>query len=71
MDKLKYVKLEQQDGSYSAPIPLSVDGEYVIINGEDLETILGDIEITTYGDLANQLQDIRDRLDALEGQGSI
>ena len=36
MDKLKYIKLENEDGSYSNSIPLAVDGQYVDINGETL-----------------------------------
>lgn len=40
MDKLKYVKLENPDGSYSESIPLAVDGNYVDINGDSLVEIL-------------------------------
>lgn len=36
MDKLKYIKLKNEDGSYSESIPLSVDGQYVDINGQSL-----------------------------------
>lgn len=41
MDKLKYIKLEQEDGSYSASIPLAVDSDYVDVNGESLTSALG------------------------------
>ena len=40
MDKLKYIKLENEDGSYSDSIPLAVDGDYVDINGSTLTTKL-------------------------------
>lgn len=66
MDKLKYVKLENEDGSYSDSIPLSVDSDYVDVGGNTLEEILGNINILVYGNLAAQLEDIRNRLDALE-----
>lgn len=36
MDKLKYIKLENEDGSYSSSIPLAVDANYVDINGSTL-----------------------------------
>ena len=36
MDKLKYIKLENEDGSYSSSIPLAVDGDYVNVNGNTL-----------------------------------
>lgn len=40
MDKLKYIKLENEDGSYSSSIPLAVDSNYVDVNGQNLTTIL-------------------------------
>ncbi len=36
MDKIKYVKLEQPDGSYSDNIPLAVDADHVDVNGNTL-----------------------------------
>ena len=36
MDRLKYIKLENEDGSYSSSIPLSVDGYHVDIDGNTL-----------------------------------
>ena len=32
MDKLKYIKLENEDGSYSESIPLSVQADYVDVS---------------------------------------
>ena len=40
MDKLKYVKLENPDGTYSDSIPLSVDSDYVDVNGNTLTSEL-------------------------------
>ena len=42
LDKVKYVKLEKEDGSFSNPIPLSVDGNYIDINGKTLNEELND-----------------------------
>ena len=36
MNKIKYVKLEQSDGSYSDNIPLAVDSDHVDVNGKTL-----------------------------------
>ncbi len=36
MDKLKYIKLENEDGSYSDSIPLAVDANHVDVNGNTL-----------------------------------
>lgn len=39
MDKLKYIKLERPDGSYSDSIPLSVSTDYVDINSSDKKSL--------------------------------
>lgn len=36
MDRLKYIKLENEDGSYSSSIPLAVDSNHVDVNGNTL-----------------------------------
>lgn len=36
MDKLKYIKLENEDGSYSDSIPLAVDSDHVDVSGDTL-----------------------------------
>lgn len=40
MDKLKYIKLENEDGSYSNSIPLAVDSDHVDVNGNTLTSKL-------------------------------
>lgn len=40
MDKLKYIKLENQDGSYSESIPLAVNSDYVDIDNESLTNVI-------------------------------
>ena len=40
MDKLKYIKLENEDGSYSNSIPLAVDSDHVDINGDTLTSVI-------------------------------
>ena len=57
MDKLKYIKLENEDGSYSESIPLAVDGQYVDINGNSLINVLANI-ITRLENLENQHESI-------------
>ena len=47
MDKLKYIKLENEDGSYSNSIPLAVDSDYVDINGDTLTNIISKKANTT------------------------
>ena len=40
MDKLKYIKLENEDGSYSSSIPLSVDSDHVDVGQDSLTNVL-------------------------------
>lgn len=40
MDKLKYIKLENEDGSYSSSVPLAVDSDHVDINGTTLTEVI-------------------------------
>ena len=47
MDKLKYIKLENEDGSYSSSIPLAVDSDYVDINGTTLTNTLNTLATKT------------------------
>lgn len=42
MDRLKYVKLENEDGSYTSSIPLAVDSDHVDVNGVNLTNTLAD-----------------------------
>ena len=40
MDKLKFVTLENQDGTYSDPIPLNIDSDNVDVNDKTLTEVL-------------------------------
>lgn len=40
MDKLKYIKLENEDGTYSSSIPLSVDSDHVDVGQDNLTNVL-------------------------------
>ena len=59
MDKLKYVKLENEDGSYSDSVPLAVDGNYVDVNGNTLiEELKIKADKITVDDLQNQINSL-------------
>lgn len=47
MDKLKYIKLENQDGSYTDNIPLAVDSNYVDVNGTSLTNTIATLATKT------------------------
>lgn len=57
MDKLKYIKLENEDGSYSSSIPLAVDSDYVDVNGTTLTNELNSkANIVSVNSSVNNLQ---------------
>ena len=39
MEKIKYIKIEDEDGNISNPIPIGVDSENVILGGGPALTI--------------------------------
>lgn len=64
MDKLKYVKLEQPDGSYSNSIPLAVDADHVDVNGSTLTNVLGNkANINDINNLKNEIAIEKARID--------
>ena len=61
MDKLKYIKLENEDGSYSNSIPLAVNSDHVdMANGKDLQDTIGTINVDIDGSIAEQLGKYKD-----------
>lgn len=48
MDKLKYIKLENEDGSYSDSIPLAVDSDHVDVGGNTLTDELANKATTKF-----------------------
>ena len=66
MDKLKYIKLENPDGSYSKSIPLSVDGDYVDINGKSLTNIIAEkADSSVVTNLISEVNSQEARIDSL------
>lgn len=56
MDKLKYIKLENEDGSYTDSIPLAVDSDHVDVNGSTLTNELNNkANISNINNLQNQI----------------
>ena len=59
MDKLKYIKLENPDGSYSSSIPLAVDSDHVDVNGNTLTNELATKATNT------QINDLQSEINGL------
>lgn len=66
MDKLKYIKLEQEDGSYSDSIPLAVDSDHVDVGGENLTYVLNNkVNNSEVSELSNEITTQKIRIDNL------
>ena len=67
MDKLKYIKLENEDGSYSDSIPLSVNSDYVDIESKEENISLSDYinnnDINIHN-LQNETSGLNNKIDA-------
>jgi len=68
MDKIKTIKIKNEDGSISEEsYTISVDAKNVDMNnGKDLQDTIGDINVDRDGSIAEQLKNIIERLEALE-----
>ena len=67
MDKLKYIKLENEDGTYSDSIPLSVQADYVDINEN---TNLADYVEDNDNDIAHLQAQTTNNTTAIQGLAS-
>jgi hypothetical protein len=66
MDRLKYIKLENEDGSYSSSIPLAVDSDHVDVNGNTLTNELNNKATIAAIDTAfNEIEVQKQRIDNL------
>lgn len=70
MDKLKYIKLENEDGSYSDSIPLAVDSDHVDVGGNTLTNELNNKANSSYvntniNSLSNEINTQKTRIDNL------
>lgn len=67
MDKIKTVKIKNQDGTVSEEsYSISVDAINVdMSNGKDLQDTVGNIDIDNDGNIAKQLEDLNDNVDDL------
>lgn len=69
MDKLKYIRVQEEDGTYSSDIPLAVDAENVtMLNGHDLQETLGDLNVTNDDDVTTQLSSLHSSVNSLNQQ---
>ena len=59
MDKLKYIKIKQEDGTYSEEVPVGVDASNVdMSDGRTLPETLGLIDVDANGTVKQQLDEL-------------
>lgn len=69
MDKLKYIRVQQQGGTYSSDIPIAADAYNIsMLNGHDLQETLGDLNVTNAEDVTTQLSSLHSSVNALDQQ---
>ena len=68
MDKLKYIKIKQEDGSYSEEIPVGVDASNVdMSDGRTLPETLGLIDVDANGTVKQQLDELnKNKVDEID-----
>ena len=61
LERLKYLRILQEDGSYYGDIPLAIDAHNVSMqNGFDLQSTVGDINYVEEQDITTILRKIKD-----------
>ena len=67
MQKLKYIRVKQQNGQYTADIPIATDAQHVdMTNGNNLQDTIGNINVTTDGSITQNLNSLRNDYNQLD-----
>lgn len=67
LDRLKYLRILQEDGSYYGDIPLAIDAKNVSMkNKYDLQSTVGDINYLEQEDITTNLRKIKNKLESID-----
>ena len=67
LDRLKYLRILQEDGSYYGDIPLAIDAKNVSMkNKYDLQSTVGDINYVEQEDITTNLRKIKNKLESID-----
>ena len=67
LERLKYLRILQEDGSYYGDIPLAIDAHNVSMqNGFDLQSTVGDINYVEEQDITTNLRKIKDKIEGID-----
>lgn len=67
LERLKYLRILQEDGSYYGDIPLAIDAHNVSMQNKfDLQSTIGDIDYSTEQDITTNLRKIKDKIEGID-----
>lgn len=67
LERLKYLRILQEDGSYYGDIPLAIDAHNVSMQNKfDLQSTIGDINYSTEQDITTNLRKIKDKIEGID-----
>ena len=67
LERLKYLRILEEDGSYYGDIPLAIDAHNVSMqNGFDLQSTIGDIDYSTEQDITTNLRKIKNKIEGID-----
>lgn len=68
LERLKYLRILEEDGSYYGDIPLAIDAHNVSMqNGFDLQSTVGDINYVEEQDITTNLRKIKNKIEGIDG----
>lgn len=67
LERLKYLRILQEDGSYYGDIPLAIDAHNVSMQNKfDLQSTIGDIDYSTEQDITTNLRKIKNKIEGID-----
>ena len=67
LERLKYLRILEEDGSYYGDIPLAIDAYNVSMQNKfDLQSTIGDIDYSKEDDITTNLRKIKDKIEGID-----
>lgn len=67
LERLKYLRIHEEDGSYYGDLPLAIDAHNVSMQNKfDLQATIGDIDYSTEQDITTNLRKIKDKIEGID-----
>lgn len=67
LERLKYLRIRQEDGSYYGDLPLAIDAHNVSMQNQfNLQATIGDINYSTEQDITTNLRKIKNKIEGID-----